>query len=193
MAANLTTAISKSLTLGWQPGCTTRGTWDIIWSCAQTLGLCAWVSVCTNCPAPENGEWDLVTDKFFFLLMTLLGPEFVFLLALGQYQSAKESIQEFENLGYVKDEKTGYEGWTVTHGFYADMGGIHVRPKGWKSFPVNAKQLAWLVRHDYLERPSHVNENDCIRKISLRSIKARGKIDRLAKSVSFSSHQRSLY
>lgn len=200
MAANLTAAIKSSSTVGWQPGCTARGTWDIIWSCTQTVGLCAWVSVCANCPAPKNGDWDLVTDKFFFLLMTLLGPEFLVLLAFGQYYAANESISEFERLGYGKDEKDGYEGWTLTHGFYANMGGIHVRPKesdawphGWKSFPVTAKQLAWLIRHGYLDTSSDPNARNCIKSITKRNIKARGKIDGLAKSVPFPRRVKDLH
>ena len=193
MAANLTAAIERSSILGWQPGCNTRGTWDIIWSCTQTVGLCAWVSVCANCPAPNKGDWDLATDKFFFLLMTLLGPELLVMLAFGQYWAAKVSIPEFERLGYGKDEKGGYEGWTLTHGFYANMGGMHVQPKpsanwpnGWKSFPVNAKQLAWLIEHRYLDTSSNTGLKDCIKNITASNIKARGKIDGLAKSASLS-------
>jgi hypothetical protein len=125
----------------------------------------------------------LIKDKFFFLLLTLAGPELIFLLAFGQYQSARQSLQEFKSLGYVKDDKTGYEGWTISHGFYANMGGIHVRPKDWKSFPVDAKQLAWLIRHDYLEKPDSPNGTDPIKAISLKSIRARGKLDGIAKFV----------
>lgn len=129
------------------------------------------------------------------MLLTFLGPEIVLVLAFGQYYSAKASIVEFESLGYVKDATAGYDGWTLTHGFYADMGGIHVQPKpscdwpkGWKSFPVDAKQLAWLVRHDYLQRSRDPDEPDYIRNISLRSIQARSKVDGLAKSVPSKIH-----
>lgn len=149
--------------LGWQPGCNTRGTWDIIWTCTQTIALCAWVAVCPNIPAPDHGPWALYIDKFYFFLLTLLGPEFIFFLAFGQFQSAVTSRKLFHEMGYMD--------WSLTHGFYADMGGIHVQPSGWKRFPVNSRQLHYLIKRGYMEYP----------KIAKKDIFAAGKIDGLAR------------
>lgn len=153
----------NATTIGWMSSPNTRGTLDILWSCAQTAALCAWVSICVNIPSPGHGASDLIRDKFYFLLLTLLGPELVFLLAFTQYQCAAESVKLFKDLGH--------DDWTLTHGFYADMGGIHLQPPGWKRFPVSAKQLYHLVHRGYIDFP----------KIPVADIKARGKTDGLAK------------
>lgn len=150
-------------TFGWQSTPNRRGTWDIIWSCAQTTALCAWVSGCPNAPAPVDGEWDLITDKFFFLLLTLLGPEFVFLLAFGQWQNAQASVELFH--------ASGHDDWTISHAFFADMGGVHVRPLDWKQFPVNSKQLHYLVENKYMDYP----------RIKKEDIKSLGKTDAVAR------------
>lgn len=153
----------SGLAPGWQLSNGTRGTWDIIWACLQTLALCAWVSVCPNAPSPKNGRWQIFTDKFYFILLTLLGPDIVFLLALGQWQSARNSVTLFRRLGYTD--------WTIVHGFFADMGGLHVKPNDWPSFPVNAKQLHYLLERGYIDYP----------KITEESLEALGKSDSAAK------------
>lgn len=165
MASNITTLALESAMVGWQPMCNSRGTWDIIWTCVQTMVLCAWVSVCVNVPAPDGGPMDRYTDKFFFVLLSLLGPELIFLLAFGQYHTANTSKRLFQELGHLD--------WSITHSFYADMGGIHVQPKGWKRFPVNAKQLHYLVRNGYMQYPD----------IKKWEIEARSKVDGLARFV----------
>lgn len=150
----------------WVGECNSRGIYNIVWSCAQTIFLCAWVSVCVNIPAPGRGRWDIARDKFHFVLLTLLGPEIVLLLAFGQYRSARESLRLF------RDDKEGrFADWTLTHSFYADMGGIRVQPQFWPQFPVNAKQLHYLVTKDYMDYP----------RIPKEQIEARGNADYLAK------------
>ncbi|KAI9894871.1 MAG: hypothetical protein M1814_000091 [Vezdaea aestivalis] len=155
-----------ALTQGWNPGPNTRGTFDIIRTCIQTVILCGWTSICVNVPDLGNGrQFDLILDKFRFVMLTFLGPELVFLLAFGQYQSARASVKQFK--------ASGFDDWTLTHAFYADMGGIRVRDKDWKKFPVNAKQLHYLVSHKYLTYP----------KIPMWEIKARAKVDGLARII----------
>lgn len=145
MAANYTELAKSVEVLGWQAPPNGRGTWDIIWSSVQTLILCAWVSVCTNAASPVDGEWDITRDKFYFVLLTLLGPEFVFLLAFGQWQTARSTVQAFRC--------AGYHDWTIVHSFYADMGGIHIKPPDFPSFPVNAKQLLYLLQRQHIDYP----------------------------------------
>lgn len=88
--------------------------------------------------------------------LSLLGPEFIFMLALGQYVSARASVQAFHTLDH-KD-------WTLKHAFYADMGGIIFQPNGWKSFPINAAQLHYLVEKKYVDYPqiakSEIDDKD---------------------------------
>ena len=153
------TNTSESFVYGWTHGADTRGTYDIVWTSVQTIFLCSWVSVCVNIPAPNFGSWDIWRDKFHFVLVTVLGPELTFLLAFGQYQSARTSLRMFQ--------ESGFDSWTLSHAFYADMGGIHVQPESWERFPVNAKQLHYLVTHGYMDYPE----------ISKEEIRCRGKAD----------------
>ncbi|KAM5429250.1 hypothetical protein McanMca71_007775 [Microsporum canis] len=78
------------------------------------------------------------------------------MLALGQYLSARKSVEAFHD--------SGYTGWTITHAFYADMGGFTFQPRGWKSFPVNSKELHYLVTKGYLPFPEvtkeHIQDKD---------------------------------
>jgi hypothetical protein len=126
-------------------------------------GECAWVSICVNVSAPNSRQHDLLRDKFYFILLTLLGPGLVFMLAITQFQSARASVKQFRNEGYTN--------WSLTHAFYADMGGIHVQHRAWKSFPVNAKQLHYLVTRGHMVYPE----------VPLKEIKARGKTDGLSR------------
>lgn len=77
--------------------------------------------------------------------LSMLGPEFIFMLALGEYMHAHASVKLFH------DE--GYESWTIKHGFYANMGGFILQCKEWKPFPVDAKQLLYLVTRGYITYP----------------------------------------
>lgn len=77
----------------------------------------------------------------------LLGPEFTLLLAIGQYCSARASVRQF---------KAKYKDWTVKHGFFADMGGIHLQVENFRSFPITSKQLYFLAEHDFIAYPHHI-------------------------------------
>ena len=94
----------------------------------------------------------------------MLGPEFVLLSAVGQYCSAKDATRAFHNSGYVK--------WTIRHSYFADMGGVHVRFPRWRPFPVNAKQLHYLVVNHHIVYPEN---------ITLEKIKDRNKRDGLSR------------
>jgi hypothetical protein len=52
--------------------------------------------------------------------------------------------------------EAGYKGWTITHAFFADMGGFQIEPPDidlLPSFPLDAKQLYILVKEGYIEYP----------------------------------------
>ncbi|OQO13998.1 hypothetical protein B0A48_00873 [Cryoendolithus antarcticus] len=165
MNSNLTQLAPSEALIGWQSPQSGRGTWDIIWSSLQTLALCAWVSVRVSAPSPTGGNWDILRDKLYFVLLTLLGPEFVLLLAFGQWQMARASLNEFHD--------AGYQCWTITHSFYADMGGIHVKSTDFPSFPANLKQLLYLLRHGHIDIPD----------VTKMEIKGLGKSDFLTKLI----------
>jgi hypothetical protein len=54
---------------------------------------------------------------------------------------------------YQEFHASGYSSWTITHAFFADMGGFILQTPGWKPFPLDAKQLHYMVSKGYLKYP----------------------------------------
>ncbi|EED18926.1 hypothetical protein TSTA_126340 [Talaromyces stipitatus ATCC 10500] len=117
-----------------------RGTWGILSSCVLTIILCCWSSVYPNVPSRSDGEYKQFLYKFYLLSVGILGPEILLFIALGQWTSARIS-------------KKGYTDWTMTHSFFADMGGFLLAAPGSELFPIDAEQLLHLVRDGYLVYP----------------------------------------
>jgi len=90
-----------------------RSLWDIIRSCALTIFLCTWVSVHPNIPSLDDG-WPRVTLRHVGLMLaTLIVPEAIVAWALRQRLAANRLAKRYKG-----------EGWTLTHGFFATMGGF---------------------------------------------------------------------
>ena len=133
---------------GWTSQSNGRGTLDIIWSCGFTMFLCSWSVLCLNVPAPNDSRFRIFRRKVYMTALAFLGPEFIFQIALGQMVSARQSVKDFQTSGYKKGT------WTMTHAFYADMGGFVLQPNGWPAFPIDAKQLHYLVTKEYINFPT---------------------------------------
>ncbi|PYI31322.1 hypothetical protein BP00DRAFT_396510 [Aspergillus indologenus CBS 114.80] len=141
---------TKSIISGWVPSPEGRGSIDILRSCCTTIILCCWVSVYPNVGSPNDSKWHPLVDKFNLFCISLLGPDFLFEIAWGQFESARKSVRVFRN--DTRLNKT-FE-WTYRHAFFVDMGGIHLRsPDFPKGFPIDAQQLYYLLSHDYIDMP----------------------------------------
>ena len=95
MAGNWTTHDYQNGTnvQGWVPPPSGRGTFDILSTCALTIFLCCWTSVYPNIPAATDRPWDQFRDKLNLAGLGVLGPDFLFTLALGQWDSARRSVK----------------------------------------------------------------------------------------------------
>ncbi|KAK2754576.1 hypothetical protein FQN54_006977 [Arachnomyces sp. PD_36] len=133
---------------GWVSSPNERGTLDIVWSCALTIFLCCWTSVYPNIPAIGDGQWDRFRDKFELAALGMLGPEFLFALALGQWQSARRSVNKFKRFKTAERSE-----WTIKHAFFADMGGFFLKAPNFPAFPIDADQLYYLISKGYVEYP----------------------------------------
>ena len=127
---------------GWTSSPNGRGTIDIIYSSCITILLCSWTALCINVGRPQWGSWRILHQKNCMACLGLIGPEFIFQLALGQWSSARRSVEEFKSSGYTD--------WTLTHAFLADMGGFMLHTRDWVPFPLNAKQVHYLVVGGYV-------------------------------------------
>ncbi|CAG8089881.1 unnamed protein product [Penicillium salamii] len=133
---------------GWVQEPDGRGTWSILCTCTLTTILCCWSSVAPNLPAKGDGEFRRWRYKFDLACLSVLGSEFILMVALGQWSSARRSVKDFHDAGY-KD-------WSIKHAWFADMGGFLLDHPGDEvpSFPVDAKQLCALVKDGYVVYPA---------------------------------------
>ncbi len=128
---------------GWTSSPEGRGTWDIIWSCGVTMFLCSWSVLCLNVPGPNNTRLQVLRRKMYLVALGLLGPEFIAQIAFGQWISARHSVADFHASGYTE--------WTMSHAFFADMGGFVLHTSDFDPFPIDAKQLLYLLTRDYIK------------------------------------------
>ena len=108
--------------------------------------LCSWSVLCLNVPGSDDSQFRVFRRRIYITALAFLGPEFLFQIALGQLISARNSVQQFRN--------SGREDWTMTHAFYADMGGFILHSKGFPEFPIDAKQVHYLWTKGYIEFPA---------------------------------------
>lgn len=144
-----------SLAQGWTSEPATRGTIDIIWSSGTTIFLCCCTALCLNVPPQHWSRWRRLLQKVLMACLGLIGPEFIFQLALGQWISARRSVEQFKSSGYSQ--------WTIRHAFLADMGGFVLEPPDWVPFPINAGQLHYLVSEGYILYDDVALDEDAIR------------------------------
>lgn len=127
---------------GWTPSPNGRGSIDVLWACVFTLSLCSWSVLCLNVPAVCDGWWRITRRKLYWTFLGILGPEFILQTALGQWTSACDSVWQFRLLDHSE--------WCMTHAFFADMGGFILHTKDWIPFPLNARQVHYLVAEGYI-------------------------------------------
>ncbi|KAL8713360.1 MAG: hypothetical protein Q9220_002559 [cf. Caloplaca sp. 1 TL-2023] len=83
-----------------------------------------------------------------------MAPEFVLAFATGQKVDARRSVELFKDL----DLPAHAPKWTIRHAFYANMGGFVLQPRDSTAFPINSKQLHWLIKRGYVEYPTMTAE-----------------------------------
>ncbi len=158
-------AVTNPPNRGWTSGPNGRGTINIIYSCGITMFLCSWSILCLNVPGPDDSPFRLFRRRVYITALAFLGPEFLFQIALGQMLSARNSVQQFResNQQLPNEEKVK---WTMTHAFYADMGGFKLRikegsefPDKLLEFPIDAKQVHYLWTEGYIEAPKITRED----------------------------------
>ncbi|KAF8641281.1 hypothetical protein AX16_010060 [Volvariella volvacea WC 439] len=91
----------------------TRTIFDILYSCIGVILLCTYISIHHNIPDQED-SWAKVTwSKLRTTLYALIAPEMVIMWAIRQRVMAAKIVEANE-----------HRGWTTTHGFFVQMGGL---------------------------------------------------------------------
>ena len=161
---------------GWTAQPDGRGTLDIIWSCVITMFLCSWSVLCMNMPGPKESRIQILWRKLSLTALGVLCPELIFELALGQWFSARQSIIDFNASGFggasakdkwyesIRIKKMYAKGthtaqnhaqgrWTMKDAYFTDMGGFILHTRDQLPFPIDAKQLHYLVSRWHLPLP----------------------------------------
>jgi len=141
-------------------GCRSLG--DIIRSCILTILLCTWVSMHPNIPSPDERWPRIAWRRAGLMILALIAPEVVIGWALRQRQAAAELAEERKR-----------EGWTLTHGFFAIMGGF---------MEYEGNQPIRVLLPEELESYSLTGNGDFPR-ISKAEIEDRSKGDAISKAV----------
>ena len=84
------------------------------------------------------------------MVMTILGPEFVFVLAAGQRREAKNAHNALRAMDYSEQ--------TLRHSSYVNMGGFVLQPHDDVPFPLQSEHLACPLGKGVLALPDITDE-----------------------------------
>ncbi|KZP14059.1 hypothetical protein FIBSPDRAFT_834380, partial [Athelia psychrophila] len=110
---------------------------SIITSCLATIFACVWATVHPNVPGPKQTWTSRQFESFKIIVVTLLVPEWV--LAWGMRQAFQAQY---------------YAPWTITHGFFTNMGGFHYYHDGKPTSPLAYEEVLALVKSRSLFPPT---------------------------------------
>ncbi|KAG2136365.1 uncharacterized protein EDB93DRAFT_1091843 [Suillus bovinus] len=114
------------------PSCNTRTLWDILLSCALTLFACTWTAIHPNIPGMNESKVAITSRRLFIMVIALIAPELMITWATRQFFSAR---------------------WTVTHGFFAWMGGFMLYVNDRPRATLTPHELMKFVRNGSVDMP----------------------------------------
>ena len=122
-----------STTVNYVSSADTRGTIDILWSCLFTVIACTWTVQHLNIPEQREGrdpgwlgdiKWGLKRGftSTKWMLATVIAPEVLLSKYWGELEDAKLDLKKLRKFA----AKDGVP-WTLSHCFFANMGGFVLR------------------------------------------------------------------
>ena len=155
---------SDDLVHGWHSTDCGRGTSDILWSCLATILLCVWTVI--HLPVPccsrfEKGQlvpgepsrskrnW-VIRSGIVPAVISVIAPEFLTYTAVAENFLAGKS-----------QRKMAHMGWTLTHGFFLDMGGFCLETPAGSRMQLNEIQLSSAIAAspEWLSKLENVEED----------------------------------
>jgi hypothetical protein len=125
---------TNSTRVGWVSSNHSRSTASLLWSCIVALLACLWTVQHPNV-RPQWKMKDRVREQAKWILFSAMAPEVVAYMAMIEYFDAKRYTRE----------KNYREGWTLTHSFYALMGGFVAESEGQAPTQLSRYSLDELV------------------------------------------------
>ena len=151
---------------GWTSQPDGRGTLDIVWSCVLTFSLCSWNILCLNIPSRSESTILVLWRKTCLAGLGVMCPEILCAIAFGQWLSARQNVRDFNTTAHSSK-------WGMKEAFFSDMGGFLLQSEEECDFPLDAKQLYFLVSRGYLPLPD----------LDRREIEERNKVDILLRII----------
>ncbi|KAG1732835.1 hypothetical protein EDB19DRAFT_1246458 [Suillus lakei] len=161
------------------PSCNTRTLWDIFSSCGLTLFACTWTAIHPNIPGVDIGLFWTNFHRPYLMMVALFAPELITAWAASQYLSACQAAKDFNDafcaqsaqphgdrraiwqsklavtlLGDIPHSSRGSPArWTLTHGFFASMGGFVLYVDGEPWAALTPDELLRFVREGSVDMP----------------------------------------
>lgn len=99
---------------GWVASPEFRGTPDILWACLVTLAACVYTALHLNIPPSHRTHWQRTWIKIRWVIFALLGPEYVLLTAIQQYQQARNLCRTLNRIKAEQPDSTANYEMTAT-------------------------------------------------------------------------------
>ncbi|KAH8807781.1 hypothetical protein F5884DRAFT_857348 [Xylogone sp. PMI_703] len=158
-------ASNKTVISGFVQDPNGRGTLSILLSCLAVLLLNTWTVLHVNIP-PHSTPFRNYLHKIKWWVVALICPDGLAVSSCEQWRNARSSVEALKKI---------YPWWTMTHGFYAEMGGYRVMSEGGDThkYIFRVKELIWLTQKGILSIPE----------IPLEELHDRSNADWLAKTI----------
>ncbi|KAG2344047.1 hypothetical protein BDR05DRAFT_883061, partial [Suillus weaverae] len=109
-------------------------------SCGLTLFACTWTAIRPNIPGMDDGKVVVTSRRLFIMAMAMMAPELMITWAAAQFFCAREVAKDFNE-------------WTMTHGFFAWMGGFMLYVNGKPRVTLTPHELLLFVREESVDMP----------------------------------------
>jgi hypothetical protein len=99
------TALNDDIAPRWVPSANSRGTADLLYSCAITLTLCVYTAIHLNIPGPGEPKWKQYARKAKWAAIGIFAPEVVLFTAWHQFWSARKLCRELNAIDKEQKQK----------------------------------------------------------------------------------------
>ncbi|KAL8727496.1 MAG: hypothetical protein Q9166_006020 [cf. Caloplaca sp. 2 TL-2023] len=124
-----------------------------------------------NVPGEKELKYQVLWRKSALNFLGIVCPELILEMAAGQWLRARQCVRDFNksaieqcqidiekhNPQHIASENPPNDSctkdkWNMKMAFFADMGGFRLRTKEQESFPIDARQLYYLISRGYIKQ-----------------------------------------
>ena len=125
-----------------------------------------------NTPGLNESKRLVLWRKFALSALGIICPEILLSMSASQWAGAQRCVKDFaslaketgavDNPGHQNSINTDDSTWEkcnekevidMPKAFYIDMGGFRIKPKNTDSFPINGRDMYWLVKEGLVKQP----------------------------------------